>query len=187
MKTINIQCNNCGKYFDKPLNEYNRRLKLNSPMYCSRKCASRNNINNLGTKRNTVPPLVKVKANPFKYYLRNCKRRIKHDFDLTVEYLERLWEEQQGICPYSKVKLILNTHKIRHQDPRFVASLDRIDNSKGYVKGNVQFVSMSMNYMKHTMSHFEFLDFLKLIFSNFLEDRTISSSDHLMLDAVGSP
>ncbi len=175
MKYINIQCNNCESFFDKPVQEYNRRIRLNSPMYCSRKCAGSKNLSNLGEKRNSVPPTKRNKANPFKYYLRNCKRRNQHDFNLTLEYLESIWNLQEGICPYSKIKLILNTHSLRYPDKRFTASLDRIDSTKGYIIGNVQFVSTSINYLKAEMSHKELIEFLKIISSNFLEDWTISS------------
>ena len=37
-------------------------------------------------------------------------------------------------------------------DIRKQASLDRIDSSKGYVKGNVQFIVAPINYMKNTLS-----------------------------------
>lgn len=175
MKTIIIQCQNCSKSFEKPLNEYTRRIKNNSPMYCSRRCSGQKNISNFGEKRNTLPPVGKYKANPFKYYLRNCKRRNRQEFDLSLDYLEEVWNNQEGICPYTKINLLLNTHSYRNPDIRYVASLDRIDNSKGYIKGNVQFVSLAINYMKSNLTHDETMEFLKHISSNFLEDRTISS------------
>lgn len=182
---MNIKCPCCGQNFDKPLNEYNRRIKLNSPMYCSRKCSAINNFLNFKDKVNRIPPVKKQKMNPFKYYLRNCKRRVKHELNIDLEYLEELWNIQKGICPYTKCKLILNNHSKRNKDPRYTASLDRIDNSKGYIKGNVQFVSVCINYLKCTITHDETIEFLKQISSTFAEDRTISSPS-LVLDALGS-
>lgn len=44
-------------------------------------------------------------------------------------------------CPILKVPLTHNTE--------YAASLDRIDNSKGYVKGNVQVISRRANLMKN--------------------------------------
>ena len=72
--------------------------------------------------------------------------------------MEGLWDAQEGTCVYSKVKL----------DPEsdsniFRPSLDRIDPYKGYIRGNVQFISITMNYMKHTMSHEEMLRALKIL------------------------
>jgi hypothetical protein len=42
-----------------------------------------------------------------------------------------------------------------------LASLDRIDSSKGYIKGNIQFVSVIANYAKNEMTHDEMLYFCK--------------------------
>lgn len=63
-------------------------------------------------------------------------------------------------------------------DIRKQASLDRIDSSKGYIKGNVQFIVAPINYMKSTLSDLEVKQFLKEISSftsAFTEDETISS------------
>ena len=40
------------------------------------------------------------------------------------------------------------------------ASLDRIDSSKGYIEGNVQFICTSLNYMKNKWGHNESKDWL---------------------------
>ena len=188
MKTKECTCK-CGKVFEKPINEYNRSFKFNRPLYCSRKCAARNNVKNFKDKANRIPPINNIKANPFLYYLRNCKRR-DFDFNLDSEYLNSLWLKQGGICPYSGVKLLLNNHSKRNVDIRYTASLDRIDSNLGYIKGNVQFISMSINYMKHTMSHSDIIDFLNTIskfVSSFHEDWTISSPFNNGQDALDSP
>lgn len=191
MKTTITTCNNCGKQFNKPTNEYNRRIRLNRPMYCSIKCAGKYNINNLKDrskwKRIYIPS--GNLEDPFNYYIRNSKRRTKHKFDLTVDYLKEIWENQKGICPYSKINLVLRSYTKNKSNFYNLASLDRIDSSKGYVKGNVQFVALPINYMKNTLSHTQTIEFITILTknnSNFLEDRTISSSNK-MLDALGSP
>lgn len=43
------------------------------------------------------------------------------------------------------------------------ASLDRIDNSKGYLKGNVRFVSMMANLARSTFSDNELIRFCKSV------------------------
>lgn len=103
--------------------------------------------------------------NPFKYYYRNCKRR-NHEFNLDLDYLRELWNNQNGVCPYTKIKLTLNTHRKQNKDFRYSASLDRIDSNKGYIKGNVQFISTAINYMKSTMSDEECKEFLLEIKNN---------------------
>lgn len=69
------------------------------------------------------------------------------------------------------------------------ASLDRIDSSKGYIKGNVQFVSLPINYMKSTKSDIEIRQFLKQISSytsHFCEDETISSPKEVLGAQAGN-
>lgn len=138
---------------------------MGRPSYCSRSCCGKDIARNFGDRKNNVLPPKRI-TNPFNYYIRNCKRRHQHDFNLTLNDLKEIWDNQQGICPYSKVKLHLNTHSLRNPDIRFNASLDRIDSSKGYIKGNVQFVSTVINYMKSTMSHNHTIEFLQIITKN---------------------
>ena len=46
------------------------------------------------------------------------------------------------------------------------ASLDRIDSSLGYLKGNVQFTILCINYMKNNLTHTQMLQLIDLIKSN---------------------
>ena len=43
------------------------------------------------------------------------------------------------------------------------ASLDRIDSTKGYVKGNIQFVAVMAQYAKHGFTEQELLGFCKRV------------------------
>ena len=43
------------------------------------------------------------------------------------------------------------------------ASLDRIDSSKGYVKGNIQWVHIAINFMKHSLPEEEFVRWCCLV------------------------
>lgn len=82
--------------------------------------------------------------------------------NLTIEDLKEIWDKQNGICVYSKVKLNLPKYSEKN-DPLFTASLDRINSNLPYEKNNVQFVSIIINYMKNQMSHEQTLDFCKTI------------------------
>ena len=67
------------------------------------------------------------------------------DFDLDGEYLKAIWPED-GKCPALGIIMRSGdrqTISISQRD--CFPSIDRIDNTKGYVKGNVQWVSFKAN------------------------------------------
>lgn len=86
------------------------------------------------------------------------------------------WNKQKGICPYSGISLLVPTYKKNHNNPIYSASVDRIDSTKGYIPGNIQFVSTCINYMKNTMSDEETRFMCKCIAEYFYSEGTISSS-----------
>lgn len=80
----------------------------------------------------------------------------KLDFNLTVEDLITQYLKQNKVCAYSKKEFIQG-------DNTYMISIDRIDSSKGYIKGNFQFIQMVYNRMKGTLSHKEFLDIITIV------------------------
>lgn len=81
-------------------------------------------------------------------------------FELTLEEGWELYQNQKGLCALSGVPITFNsTSKICDG----TASLDRIDSSKGYVKENVQWVHKTINFMKHTLTTEDFLNWCKII------------------------
>jgi hypothetical protein len=44
--------------------------------------------------------------------------------------------------------------------------LDRVDSSKGYIEGNVQWVHKTINLMKQSFNQKEFIHFCKLVANN---------------------
>ena len=40
------------------------------------------------------------------------------------------------------------------------------DSSLGYIKGNIQFISIAMNHMKNNMSHNETLELIEILKNN---------------------
>ena len=87
----------------------------------------------------------------------------KKELNVSIEYLREIWEKQEGICPYLGIKLTINTYGKIKKDPVTSASLDRIDSSKGYVKGNIQWISRSMNYLKNDMTEQQIQEVINLI------------------------
>jgi hypothetical protein len=48
----------------------------------------------------------------------------------------------------------------------YTASVDRVDSSRGYVKGNVVFVISAVNTMKNDLSEKEFLSIIESVYKN---------------------
>lgn len=87
--------------------------------------------------------------------------RIKRDalsrnlvFGVTQEFLWSLFQRQLGECALTG-KTIEFSSSYNSKDR--TASLDRIDSSKGYVEGNVQWVHRDINQMKWNFSQEDFL------------------------------
>ncbi len=66
---------------------------------------------------------------------------------VTQEYCWDLFLKQDRKCAYSGVELFFSTDWVNRYVDR-TASLDRIDSSKGYVQGNVQWIHKDINWMK---------------------------------------
>ena len=84
---------------------------------------------------------------------RGKKGRKPIDFAIDMPYLWDLYEKQDGKCNYTGLPITFRAN---------TASLDRIDSSKGYIKGNVQWVHKDVNMMKrhYTEDYFKRLCFL---------------------------
>ena len=75
--------------------------------------------------------------------LTSIKSRSKErnlEFNITLEYLESIYPDD-SLCPLLNIPLDWNSPPKHPSTP----SIDRIDNSKGYIKGNVQWVSWRAN------------------------------------------
>lgn len=156
-------CNTCGNKFIKDLSEILRNQKLNRNNYCSRSCAGKFHIERLKTYKQPRGKGIRKNnpLSPLKEFIRRIQKR-KYETNLTLEDLKKLWENQKGICIYSKVQLILPSIR-KKNEYLYTASLDRIDSSLPYIKDNVQFISIAMNYLKNNMTHEEMLQALKII------------------------
>lgn len=94
------------------------------------------------------------------------KNNLEIDFD--IEYLRSLWDKQNGKCAISGLEMTYEMFKGRV--PTNI-SVDRIDSSKGYIKGNVQLVCMAVNQMKNELSLEDLLYFCDSIIKNINENK----------------
>lgn len=89
----------------------------------------------------------------FRYVdIKGRSRKNNIEFNLTEEYLESIYPAD-GICPLLNIALDWDSPPRHDSTP----SLDRIDNNKGYIKGNVQWVSWRANRLMSNMQPDEIL------------------------------
>lgn len=88
------------------------------------------------------------------------------EFNISMEYAWNMFLKQNRKCALSGVELKFGIYGIYHGEIDGNASLDRIDSSKGYIEGNIQWVHKKVNTMKMNMSEPEFINWCKLITEN---------------------
>lgn len=98
-----------------------------------------------------------IKNRVWKNIVRNAlgvkSGRNRLPFDLTERFVFSLFKKQNGLCAISNLPLILGNN----------ASLDRIDSSKGYIKGNVQWVDKYVNLAKGHLSEDFFIQLCRRV------------------------
>lgn len=106
----------------------------------------------------------------YRRIMRGAKER-NTEFNVSMEYLWDLFSKQDGKCALSGMKITLLPQKCKNpkSHSKFVASLDRIDSSIGYVEGNLQWVHKWINIMKNILSNNEFIYLCKQV-ANFNHD-----------------
>ncbi len=116
------------------------------------------------------PRKLDISLSPFRW-IKHCiqirSHQMEKETNLDLQYLKELWDSQNGICPYTGIKMILPEYKRKGRKREnmlpYQASLDRINSNLGYIKGNVEFVCLSINYGKNGFSKQQMIDFLNLI------------------------
>lgn len=89
---------------------------------------------------------------------RNAQSRFL-SFEVSIEYLWELFLKQDRRCALSG--RLLQFGRINKDRANTTVSIDRINSSKGYVEGNVQWVHKKINIMKNVYSQEEFLNLCK--------------------------
>lgn len=117
--------------------------------FCCQKCASKKMIRRTTKERGRIGDLTK---NRYSRLQRIAKTR-GIEFKLSIRELWDLFIEQNKTCS------ITGDYIGNISD----ASLDRIDSSKGYITGNVQWVTKQANLSKHLMSMKELIDFCQKV------------------------
>jgi hypothetical protein len=102
-----------------------------------------------GGKQTKIP--IKDKEYIVWYRSKENAKKKKIEFNLDIEDIVI-----PEYCPYLNMELIFD---IEDNDKPNYYSIDRIDNSKGYVKGNIQIISMLANTMKNKATQEQLITF----------------------------
>ena len=145
-----LQCSTCNKTL--PIEHFNKRSQITRGYSyhckeCTRQIRAYAKNNNI---RKYFVDLIRNAKN-------GCKKRGISDFEIDADYLVELCSNQQGICPITGINLtFVSGSGVIYSN----ASIDRIDNTKGYLKNNIQLLCRSANSMKLNMTQKEFENFM---------------------------
>jgi hypothetical protein len=167
---VYLVCPVCKSSFSERRGDYDFKIKRGQTperICCCGECSY--SLRRHNPKENTKTPC------PFSRHLSQTKNRAKKskkvlEFNITLEYIKQLWEEQQGRCALTGIPMV---HPLRKDGKNvkekslFSGSIDRIDNDKGYIVGNIQFVTMGANYLKNDRTDDAALFFLGMMVENF--------------------
>lgn len=154
---VPVECKTHGEHLNWRLDKQGEYLYPKC-MLCQRENSanwSRNNKDRINQSRKKLR-----QTNPLKYLIKNAvhNSRKKEDrvIDLTENYLKGILKKQNNKCALSGLSFDSETR----------ISLDRIDATIGYIEGNVQLVTVEVNYAKQSMSNEEFIKLCKQVVSN---------------------
>jgi len=165
-RRVKLVCANqtCGQEFTRRRSQHERNAAEGVAEYCCVACRNEAKKSN-STREGRIT---------FRQML-SCRRstemrRKDREIEIDEAYLEQLWEEQGHRCAITGIELeLIRVPKDKgHLQANFFrrlhqASIDRIDSFKGYIPGNVQFVSTPVNVAKSNMSRSEFVQLCRLV------------------------
>lgn len=82
---------------------------------------------------------------------------LKPEFDLSLEYIIELYKFQEGYCLLSSKELAYGSGKGKL--PNSIC-IDRLDNSIGYIRGNIAFICNKLNTIKSDLSLDEIKEYM---------------------------
>ena len=156
------QCLNCGKQFE--IEVHKQRQSNRKKEFCDTCNSMLNNNQKRKIKASLYPEYkeklleqkrAEVRKHKAKYMLNRVKRKsLKYGYEFNLDLEDIVIPD---ICPILEVPLEMGTK----DDYEYSPSIDRIDNSKGYVKGNIQIISKKANSMKNCATYEELKKFCK--------------------------
>ncbi len=189
MKTIELACTFCGKLFEREERRHRAAVKKGHKPCCSGACQSQvANKENKNRNWSKLNPYNKIdELTPFRYFLNNMRassstreKSKRKTIELTPKELKEIWDKQNGVCPFTGWSLLLPPRAHGWQKApvlRNRASVDRIDNAKGYSKDNIRFVALIVNFARNQFSDEDVRELCKSVVS--YQETQISAQDSM--------
>jgi hypothetical protein len=114
----------------------------------------------------------KWKANNYELTMYdNAKHRARRKgLEFTIDMSDLIIPE---MCPILEIPIKMNVGGVQHDSP----SLDRIDNNRGYIKGNIMIISNLANVMKSYASAYQLIKFAKWVLKTYNEEQALKELD----------
>lgn len=154
-----VRCD-CGKEQLKLTHEI---LAKDSNFRCP-KCAQKENKRQFMVDNGKVGDLNLTIYTHFK----NSALKRNLEFNVSIEYLWKLFLAQNKECAITGDKIVDFKR----------ASLDRIDSSKGYIEGNVQWTTRQANISKHIMTMDELYEFCRKVLNHANQQPSMGLTTH---------
>jgi hypothetical protein len=147
-------CKSCAKIATKKWGDENRDKRLlNSRAY------EKNNKESISARKKFKRESMTL-DDRFKHLIKNAKSRKEYLVSIDALYLQKVYENQKGLCAYTKLPLLAVGNQLN------TMSLDRIDSSKDYTEDNIQLVCVAINKMKLDMTEDRFIELCSLVTKN---------------------
>ena len=174
-------CTECGKPFEKRTADFNRTERGGKGHFCNRACSviwGNKHVKRAHRTDQLISGNRLDELSPFRGFMLTARMHSKQSSEtrectITPQYLQALWNRQDGRCGFTGWKLLLlqRCGKWEPGPAHLRASLDRIDNTRGYVPDNVRFVCVMINYAKNRFSEQVLGEFIAAVSQQHMRSR----------------
>jgi hypothetical protein len=113
-------------------------------------------------QRMRILALAKSRRNPFHVMWKQAQSKLRRgkrilELKVSVKHITEVFYAQKQRCALSGRSIGFAQDFYEHAHGGTTASLDRIDSSKGYVEGNIQWIHKDFQFMKSSLDQNEFI------------------------------